>query len=395
MSSPQRRLRVGLDGRNAFLSQGTGIATYASLLAGEGTEWLIDAPVGQQVAGGRPLRYFRALAARARALPTRVEGGMRVANDAFRVAQVHFDMFGRLLVLGGQSLPDIMHWTSPLPLRLAGVPNLYTILDTIPLDHATSTNARRFHRILAAIADSADHVVTLSNAARADILRWLPGLSGRISVVPPAVTMVALPEAALHPILATWCLQARDYYVFVGTIEPRKNVAGLIRAFLATASSRRLVLAGPLGWRGQQELAEFAPAIADGRIRSLGYLPRPTLIGLLQGARALLFPSRAEGFGLPIIEAMALGTPVLTSRAGATEEVAGGAARLVDPSDGPGLQAAIAELDADDALCARLRALGFTQAARFTKARQSTLMGALYQDLLPATSISSVSAPVI
>jgi len=375
------RLRIGLDARNLALAQGTGIATYASSLAGEGTELLVDFAPGTPRTGGRPRRYIRAFAGGWRGLATRVEGGVRIADDAFRVAQVHFDIWRRVLVLKGDGLPDLMHWTSPLPLRLAGVPNLYTILDTIPLDHRTSTDPHRFHRILLAIAEVADHVVTLSESARADILRWVPGLAGRISVVPPAVSIAKLPTAVHDAALQDFGLQAGSYYVFAGTIEPRKNVAALGRAFLASASSRCLILAGPLGWNGAGELAPFADAIAAGRIRHVGYVQRDALLALMQGARALLFPSLAEGFGLPVIEAMALGVPVVTSGRGALAEVAGGAALLVDPTDAHALRSAIDVLDIDDTICVRLVAMGIKRAADFTTASQTDRMTALYQEI--------------
>jgi glycosyltransferase involved in cell wall biosynthesis len=378
-----------------FLTEGTGIASYASNLADDRTEWLVDAAPGLRPQGGRPLRYSRAFVARWRPMATIVSGNTRLADDAFRTAQVHFDMFGRLLVLRGQALPDLMHWTSPLPLRLAGVPNLYTILDTIPLDHATSTHPPRFRRMLSAIAASADHVVTLSEAARRDILRWVPNLATRISVVPPAITVVKQPAASVHETLQPLGLTEGGYHLFAGILEPRKNVAALVRAFLASEAPRCLVLAGPEGWRGREELASFADAIAQGRIRWLGYLDRPVLLALMQGARALLFPSLAEGFGLPIIEAMALGTPVLTSRGGATEEAAGNAALLVDPRDGADLRAGIAALDTDAELRAQLSALGELRAAQFGAAQQAAQMNAVYEALLAATSMSSVSAQVI
>jgi len=382
LSSNRSHLRIGLDGRNKFLPQGTGIATYANSLATEGTEWLVAEGSHGGRAQLRAVRYTRAMIARWQKLPTEVAGNLRVAKDAFRLAQVHFDIFGRLLELDGACLPDVMHWTSPLPLHLAGVPNLYTILDTIPLDHKTRTNKRRFYRILQAIAASADHVVTLSDAARGDILRWLPGLAGRISVVPPAVTVAPLPDLVLAEILQRAQLAMRGYYLFVGTIEPRKNVAMLIRAFLAANPTRPLVLAGPDGWQSQDELSESADAMRAGRIRRLDYLPRTDLTGLIQGAQALLFPSLAEGFGLPIIEAMALGTPVLTSRGGATEEAAGGAALLVDPKNAAELTAGVRALDTDNALVAQLSALGIVRASQLGIDRQTARMSALYASLL-------------
>jgi glycosyltransferase involved in cell wall biosynthesis len=115
----------------------------------------------------------------------------------------------------------------------------------------------------------------------------------------------------------------------------------------------------------------------------------------MQGARALLFPSLAEGFGLPVIESMALGTPVLTSLGGATEEAAGGAALLVDPKNPTDLRAGIHALETDDGLCDRLAALGVVRAAQFGQGQQADQMAAIYQSLLAAKSTNSVKAQVM
>ena len=129
-----------------------------------------------------------------------------------------------------------------------------------------------------------------------------------------------------------------------GRWSRRKNVARLIRAHRESRIARRLVIAGPDGWQAAQELQDAGPGVL--RLR---WVARPQLVALIAGARFVVVPSLAEGFGLVVAEAMVLGTAVICSDHGALAEVAGGAARLVDPRDTAALAAAIADLDADDA----------------------------------------------
>ena len=160
-----------------------------------------------------------------------------------------------------------------------------------------------------------------------------------------------------------------------GTIEPRKNLARLITAHRASGTTTPLILAGPDGWRAKEEIAaggaEVRPLVAltqgeQGGVWRAPWLPRPDLLDLLRGARALLFPSLAEGFGLPIAEAMTLGVPVLTAAGGATGEIAGDAAILVDPHDTAAMAGAIAALDGDGALRGRLADAGLRRATLFS-----------------------------
>src|SRR4029077_13775664 len=126
---------------------------------------------------------------------------------------------------------------------------------------------------------------------------------------------------------------------FFGALEPKKNVVRLIEGFLLSRVNIPLVLIVSRGWDNARETALLNDINARAReqtspmIRSLDYVDRSTLVTLIRGARALVFPSLYEGFGLPVLEAMMLGTPVVTSAKGALEEVTGAAALLVDPYD--------------------------------------------------------------
>ncbi|HZQ78281.1 MAG TPA: glycosyltransferase family 1 protein [Acidimicrobiia bacterium] len=158
-------------------------------------------------------------------------------------------------------------------------------------------------------------------------------------------------------------LEPRSYVLFVGTVEPRKGIDVLLAAHAALRRGRhpelRLVVAGPPGW-GQTPALDGPGVVAPGRVDEL------TLDALYRGAAALAVPSRSEGFGLPALEAMARGCPVVASDAGALPEVMAGAGVLVPPGDADALAAALDNVLTDDALAASLGAAGHRRAGTFT-----------------------------
>jgi glycosyltransferase involved in cell wall biosynthesis len=164
------------------------------------------------------------------------------------------------------------------------------------------------------------------------------------------------------------------YLLYVGTLHPRKNLARLVRAFgrmLAewppdAGEPPALVLAGNRGWLYDEIAAEVRTLGLEGRVIFPGYVPREHLVPLLSGAAAFVFPSLFEGFGFPILEAMACGAPVVTSRASCLPEVAGDAAMLVDPHDESDLARAMARAVTDASLRADLIERGFVRAREFT-----------------------------
>jgi glycosyltransferase involved in cell wall biosynthesis len=174
------------------------------------------------------------------------------------------------------------------------------------------------------------------------------------------------------------------YLLGLGTVEPRKDLPTLVRAFAALAGElpHRLVLAGLAGW-GQGALAEAVASsgVAD-RILLCGYLPEADKAALLTGAEVFAYPSRYEGFGLPVLEAMACGTPVVTTTGGSLPEVAGDAALLVEPGDPDALAAALAKLATDPAARQAAAARGQARAATFTWDRCATETTAAYHRAL-------------
>jgi glycosyltransferase involved in cell wall biosynthesis len=181
-----------------------------------------------------------------------------------------------------------------------------------------------------------------------------PGRDERLGRVDPA------PVRARHNL-------APDYLLHVGTLQPRKNLLRLIEA-VATVRAQwplvQLVLAGQPGWQAGP-IEQQARAHAD-FVRLLDYVPDDDLAGLYSGARAFVFPSLYEGFGFPVLEAMACGTPVVCANTSSLPEVAGDAALLVDPTDTAALAGAIGRVLADEPLRASLVAKGLEQVKKFS-----------------------------
>jgi alpha-1,3-rhamnosyl/mannosyltransferase len=177
-----------------------------------------------------------------------------------------------------------------------------------------------------------------------------------------------------------------DYLLYVGTIEPRKNVLTLLRAYcdLPEGLRRRcpLILAGGWGWRSADVADYLRTDAADRGVRHIGYTDDGHLPGLYAGARALVYPSLYEGFGLPPLEMLACGGAVLSSTAGALCEVLGGHAHFVEPLDTDGWRAALERAIRDDDWIAALRRGGNKHAARFRWERCAAETVAVYRSLL-------------
>jgi len=179
---------------------------------------------------------------------------------------------------------------------------------------------------------------------------------------------------------------ARPYFVFTGTIEPRKNVGRIIAALasLPAVDRPRLLIVGADGAGAATVRALPATLGLDGDVEFLGRVPTEGVVDLYRGALALVYPSLMEGFGLPILEAMACGTPVITSNRSSMAEVAGDAAVLVDPGDESDIGRAMRRLAGDEGIRDSIRAAGLRRASAFTwrRAAQETL--AVFEEALAA-----------
>jgi glycosyltransferase involved in cell wall biosynthesis len=266
---------------------------------------------------------------------------------------------------------DIVHATTILvPPRTA--PLVVTIHDLAFLHepgHFTAHGGRLFRRSLELIRSKADLVLASSQATVDDcVAAGIP--AERIRHVPLGV--VAGRVGAPGAVRRRFGLD-RPYLLFVGTMEPRKNLPRLIEAVERLPSDHVLAVAGLDGW------GDAAPGKSDSdRVRLLGFVTDEERDDLYAGADVFVYPSIREGFGLPVAEAMALGVPVVTSRGTATEEVAGGAAVLVDPTDVESIASGIEQALADRS---RLVAAGRARAAALTWERTAEATVAAYREL--------------
>ena len=198
----------------------------------------------------------------------------------------------------------------------------------------------------------------------------------RIRVVPLAAVEASPGAAEIGAVRDRYGLPG-VFALWVGTAEPRKNLAGLLRAAERTATAVPLVLAGPDGW-GLDAEALASRAACD--VIRLGFVPQEELPALYAAARVFVYPSLMEGFGLPVLEAMAQGTPVVTSAGTATEEVCDDPASVVDPTDADALAAAIDAVVIDDAEHSRRSASARARAAAFSWSATAAQVRIAYEE---------------
>nr|WP_312054496.1 glycosyltransferase family 1 protein [Brevundimonas diminuta] len=329
-------------------------------------------------------------------------GGGRPAADSFWAAQNLFQFANRSFAAYGKETPvifetstegprpDAMHWTAALPLYARDVVNLYTIHDLIPLrlPHTTMDDKAVYMRLCQAVTKRADHIAVVSETTRQDVIRLLGVSEDRVTNtyqavnLPESLTSRSQAEVALE-LEGIFNLGWKGYFLHFGAIEPKKNLGRIVEAYLASGSKMPLVIIGGRAWLDEGETALLNQIKRDGgpsadRIRQYEYMPFSMLVSLIRGARATLFPSLYEGFGLPVLESMALSTAVLTSTGGSLPEVAGDAAVIVDPYDVQAMTRGIQALDADEGLRHDLQARGLIQAGKFTPAAYQARLRDLY-----------------
>lgn len=217
----------------------------------------------------------------------------------------------------------------------------------------------------------ASHVITVSESARQDLITHFAHPPERITAIPLGANPAFRPHSAaeLAPVLARWGLQAQRYSLYVGTIEPRKNLDRLLDAYESLPEALRrqypLVMAGSPGWRSEDTHARMARAASTGWLHYLRYAAQADLPALYAGARLFVYPSLYEGFGLPVLEAMASGVPVVTSNVSSLPEVVGDAALSIAPEDTDALIAALDQGLQDEAWRMQARHAGLQRARQF------------------------------
>jgi glycosyltransferase involved in cell wall biosynthesis len=290
--------------------------------------------------------------------------------------------------------PDVCHFTNNVGSWWTPCPSVVTIHDT------TLWLFPRYHprrRLLAMRpfiplgAARARAIIAVSAATKRDVVRTLKLPERKVHVVYEA------PAPDFRPLRRGDALEAvrrkyglpETFVLYVGTIEPRKNLARLLAAFDLLRrdgfGALALVLVGSRGWQDAAILTGIERLGLFSAVRLLGRAPIEDLVALYNLADALAFPSLYEGFGLPVIEAMACGTPVVTSPNGSLAEVAGDAAELVDPSQVESIAAGLRRVLADPDRRAELRAAGLTQAARFSWEAAAAQTRQVYESVLATT----------
>ncbi len=272
-------------------------------------------------------------------------------DNLYHLAYVYFYLTGRFLRIHVPDI-DIAHWTFAVPIEAVGARNIYTIHDIIPirLPYTTRDNKALYHRLLGKIAERADTISTVSMFSLRDIAKTYaqaaPKLVNTYQAVQLPENLTGIPESQVAELLkSAFDLEYKNYYLMVGAFEPKKNHGRLIDAFLASGIRAPLVIVGPDGWRMEGLMGSYDEALhqrvhlkarkfkVEDRVMRIGYVRFAMLINLIRGAKVLCFPSLYEGFGLPVLEAMSLGTPVLCSNTSSLPEVGGDAAIYVDPYD--------------------------------------------------------------
>lgn len=437
-------MRIGVDGYNLAMPHGTGIATYATELVSalQGLGHQVDGVFGLPVPADLSLRqaaffdhyrrpsepprkvkrwrrpwhltrnYVRAFVPNPiREVP--IDGSVATADEGtaaippfdrvvsaarlFEDALFAFARTGRFTTVRMPTPPAVMHWTYPLPIRLAGARNVYTLHDLVPLKlpYTTLDDKNLYGRLIAGCLSHADQICTVSESSKGDIVDRYGIDAARVTntyqaVAPAHEVSAGDPAEDARTIESIFGLDRRGYFLFFGAIEPKKNVGRLIEAYLMLRSPTPLVIVGARAWQSEAELQLMPGEGASGAagtfhgprgqtIIRLDYLSRLLLAKLIRGAKSVVFPSLYEGFGLPVLEAMKLGTPVITSTTSSLPEVAGSAGLLVDPYDVNALVNAMRRLDEDEALGATMSARGLDQAKRFSRERYQERLTELYR----------------
>ncbi|MGD8804963.1 MAG: glycosyltransferase family 1 protein, partial [Chloroflexota bacterium] len=286
---------------------------------------------------------------------------------------------------------DLFH--SPdfvLPPVNDAIPTLLTVHDLSYLhfpETFTPALVNYLNKVVPRSVGRASHILADSEATRRDIVERYNVPVERITVLYSGVGERFKPvnnEARLRRVREKYGIGKRPYILSVSTLQPRKNYEMLIRAFKDIAATRphNLVIAGGKGWLYERVTEEIRLQGLNDRVLLIGFADDEDLPALYSGASLFAYPSLYEGFGLPLLEAMACGVPVLNSNASCLPEVAGKATRQLPPDDQAAWTQAMNSLLADSGQRSRMVAAGFLQARKFTWTRAAQALNEIYHRLL-------------
>lgn len=371
-------MRIAFDG-TTLRPQKTGVGYYTEHLL---QHLLREAPADEFVIlSNRSVRTSAPLPDRARVLP-----GYR-----FPVRSVWMQT---LLPAALHTMqPDVAHFTNSIVPLVKRVPTVVTIhdmtLDLFPDLHPLRKQVLT-RPLVALAARTADAIITVSHSARQDILRLTGAPAGRVHVIHEAAAPAFRPIqncTLLESVRRRYGLAER-VILYVGTIEPRKNLPRLIEAYAHVHHNgdlpHQLVCVGPHGW-GYQEVRQCIEALNLGdAVRLTGYVPFTDLAPLYNLSEIFVFPSLYEGFGLPVVEAMACGTPVITARNSSFREIADGAVEAIDPLETDAIAEALVRLSNDVDRRRELGRNGLLRAQEFSWSRAARETLIVYRAVIDA-----------
>jgi glycosyltransferase involved in cell wall biosynthesis len=422
--------RVLIDGYNLALKQGTGIKTYTTLLdkalrsLSMDTSFLFGHPIpsvgdpllrevlffdDNPMRDHTPFAQIRHKAAawgnaalnRAPKVERVPDNGVVIVGEGARlndhalngprlwdVAWRRSLSFKKFLDVDLPETFDAFHMTYPLPVRMrGGAKKIVTVHDLIPLrmPYTTTDDKTEMLRRHRELVKDADLVFTVSEFSKRDIVTLLGVDPDKIVVThqPSRFTPLQPEEADERAkTLRRYELEDKNYILFVGAIEPKKNLGRLLKAYVEADLDIPIVIAGPRGWMWDEEigwLSDSKDVALLKRVRFLNHVPFQDLRLLVSGAMALTFPSLYEGYGLPVVEAMGFGVPVLTSRSSSLPEVCGDAALYVDPFDVRDIREKIERMVSDRPLRDYLSKQGLARSQELSAERFAEQVGEGYR----------------
>ena len=308
--------------------------------------------------------------------------------NCYRAGQTLQKRFKRTPVFRTDKKYHVWHATQPLPLRHKNAVQVTTIHDLIPLiqPHLCDEIRSAFHENVEEAIRNSRAIAVVSENTKKDLLRYFSVPEEKLVVTYQFSPVSRQPcdEARLDQMLRLFDLERGRYILFVGTLDIRKNLKRLIDAYLMLGNDVPLVLVGRTGWNVDDEMSfihKLKPS--PGRdIRQLDYVPARMMSALYQGAGCLAFPSLYEGFGLPVLEAMASGCPVVCSSNSSLPEVAGDAAHYVDALDEESISQGLGKVMGDKAYRAMLVERGRARAAFFSEEQFQRQITELYRRAL-------------